>query len=246
MTSRVLVYRRKPSEGAVALVNELRTRGVEAMKVRNLRRLRDDDLLVCWGEYVETEHPFVLNNVPVLDKYEELEALKAAEVPTVAFSEGYVEDWLRRSKYHSQARDLLNGVGRADYYVRRENFDREVRVHVWRGVSTRAGVKVPVPGETSHDWIRSRGAGWRISYCGVNAAERRLAKAAVNALGLTYGAVDIARVVAEVPEHSTGVPVDVRSEGGPYRVLEVNRAPGLDGRTIEVYADRIINELEAT
>ena len=221
--SRVLVYRRKPSQSAVALADALREHGIDAKKVRSLRRARDDDTIVCWGEQASG----AINGSPLRNKLEELQTLQYHGVPTVEYTAcGEFTDgtWVPRSRFHTQGRDLsaLPGEIVADYWVKKEKIIREARVHVWQGASIRAGVKRPVPGETPHDWIRSRGCGWRIEYTGVNEREREIAKRAVAALGLDFGAVDVATTVED-----------------RVIVLECNRAPGLEGNTVEAYARAI-------
>jgi glutathione synthase/RimK-type ligase-like ATP-grasp enzyme len=76
----------------------------------------------------------------------------------------------------------------------------------------------------AHEWIRSFDSGWRIQYDEYksNKATRALAAQACDALGLQFGAVDIGR----------------RADGS-YLVLEVNRAPGIEGGTVERYATAI-------
>lgn len=227
---RVVIYRSRPSTGALRLAESLRGRGIQARKVRRLAttrygapRLTSDDLLICWGDVGPQDHPWSLNNIPIPNKLEELQVLKDADVPTVEFSTVVEEGWLPRSKYHSQGRDLTTPPTHPGYWVKREEFEYECRVHVWDGVSIRAGRKRPADGETPHEWIRSRSNGWVVDYSlPIHRRERDAAKAAVTALGLLFGAVD----VGVLPN-------------GEARVLEVNRAPGLEGNTVEKYADVI-------
>jgi glutathione synthase/RimK-type ligase-like ATP-grasp enzyme len=113
-----------------------------------------------------------------------------------------------------------------DYWVKREHLTEEYRVHVFDGASIRAGVKIPRAGVSPHEWIRSWDGGWMISYEGVSNAHRNLAKKAVESLGLIFGAVDIGR-----------------KADGSLIVLEVNRAPGLEGNTINAYANAIVRYL---
>lgn len=141
------------------------------------------------------------------------------------------EQWLPRSNNHVGGRDLLGtGVVRADYYSKKENITEEYRIHMLRGKSIRAGVKRAATtrpdGRTApHEWIRSFDAGWKIHYEGFRStdAQRAIAKAAIEALGLDFGAVDI------------GLKAD-----GTLIVLEVNRAPGVEGGTATAYATKFI------
>lgn len=81
-----------------------------------------------------------------------------------------------------------------------------------------------------HPWVRSFDAGWRISYGAqhdiIRNTHRDLAKRAVTALGLDFGAVDIGLV--QTPRGVTAA------------VLEVNLAPGLDDGPIEAYVRHIL------
>lgn len=136
-----------------------------------------------------------------------------------------VGEWLARTFNHVGGTDLMRGATVGDFYVKKENITREFRIHSFDGKSIRAGVKQQVTdGSTVHPWIRSYDGGWRISYDGVTSrqAHRDLAHSAVRALGLTFGAVDIAELA-----------------DGRLIVLECNRAPGLDGGTITKYAEAV-------
>lgn len=142
------------------------------------------------------------------------------------FTEAPSAEWLPRSNSHVGGNDLLHPPNSPDYWVKKENIRREFRVHSFLGQSIRAGVKVPREVDfPNHDWIRSWQAGWRISYDGSTTRQRHrdLAASACRALGLQFGAVDI----GELPD-------------GRAIVLEVNRAPGLEGGTIAAYATAIL------
>lgn len=135
--------------------------------------------------------------------------------------------WLPRLNYHVGGGDLLSPPTEPDYWVKKENLIAEFRVHSFLGASIRAGKKVPIEGDPlrpPHSWIRSLQSGWKISYDGVSVRQlhRNLAHSAVSALGLDFGAVDLG----------------LRDDGSLI-VLEVNRAPGLDGGTITAYATAI-------
>lgn len=134
-------------------------------------------------------------------------------------------EWLPRLRNHVGGGDLLRPLTNPDFYVKKETLLHEYRVHSFLGRSIRSGRKVPRDGYPNpHPWIRSHEAGWRISYDGasVRQAHRDLAHQAVDALGLQFGAVDI----GERADRS-------------LLVLEVNRAPGLEGGTIDAYANAI-------
>lgn len=130
-------------------------------------------------------------------------------------------NWIGRLRNHVGGNDLLNPPNAPEYFVKRENIVEEFRIHSFLGRSIRAGKKVAREGMTPHEWIRSWDGGWKILYDGVSAKNkhREIARNAVKALGLDFGAVDI------------GVRAD-----GSLIVLEVNRAPGIEGGTVNAYA----------
>lgn len=134
-------------------------------------------------------------------------------------------EWLPRLLNHTGGEDLLDPPDEPEYFVKRDNFVKEYRIHSFNGKSIRAGIKAPRDGfATPHAWIRSWDGGYRIKYDGVSSKQRHrdLAHQAVAALGLTFGAVDI----GERADRS-------------LVVLEVNRAPGVEGGSVEVYAGAI-------
>lgn len=151
------------------------------------------------------------------------------------------EGWLGRRLDHVGGNDLLQPTTAPQYWSKKEQFVKEYRVHSFFGKSIRAGVKIIrdgyfIPGTThpsgpqyngqqANPWIRSWDGGWMISYADDFAtgkkkqAIRDISHAAVTALGLNFGAVDIGELA-----------------DGTLVVLEVNRAPGIELGTIEAYA----------
>lgn len=179
-------------------------------------------------EFVQLREPS--RNQPFVDGVDQLVrsllALQAqAVVPApVAQIVEQQATWLGRLRNHVAGNDLLNPPQTPHYYVKKLPLVAEYRVHSFRGVSIRAGKKVKIEGAPSHEWVRSLLGGWKISYDGVSIKQRHrdLAHLAVQALGLDFGAVDLGE-----------------DAGGKMVVLEVNRAPGLDGGTITAYANAI-------
>jgi hypothetical protein len=156
-----------------------------------------------------------------------LQAALAAPVPAAQPA----EQWLPRMNDHVGGNDLLNmpARGRADFFSKFEEIVEEYRVHSFDGRSIRAGRKIPRTAEqgftgTPHPWIRSYEGGWWISYDNFESTPsmRELARAACEALHFDFGAVDIGR-----------------KANGDLLVLEVNRAPGLEGNTVNHYAEAI-------
>lgn len=147
-------------------------------------------------------------------------------------------NWIGRDANHVGGADLLNPTTAPDYWAKKETFTAEFRVHSFNGRSIRAGKKEhridpewTRSGRTPSDWVRSWDGGWRIVYDGVSSKQRHrdIAHAAIAALGLQFGAVDI----GERADRS-------------LVVLEVNRAPGLDGGTIPCYATAITGWMNGT
>ena len=223
------------------------------------------DVIVCWGVSLPARPDTkIVNGCPMVNKLDAALKLKEAEVPTVEVSrtrptvtpvpdhihvaaanytriqlrelmrgiqifldspEPALRTWLPRKLNHIGGHDLLRPPTRPDYWTQKENLVREYRVHMFKGNSIRAGVKIPVVDDRPvHEWIRSLEAGWRINYDGFTSSTemRQLAVRAVKTLGLQFGAVDI------------GEKAD-----GSLLVLEVNRAPGLEGGTVDAYARAI-------
>lgn len=112
----------------------------------------------------------------------------------------------------------------APLYTRYVKKDREFRVH-----ATTKGViltqrKIRDPGREPTNWqIRSHQNGFIFAVKNVepNEARDKLAMAALEVMGLDFGAVDIIE------------------KAGQFYVLEVNTAPGLEGNTLKVYADAL-------
>jgi hypothetical protein len=126
---------------------------------------------------------------------------------------------------HTQARDLRANLRQGDYYVQIIPITHEFRFHVFNGQSIRAGEKVPRPGATADPVFRTHDTGWIMDYANrphLRAQDREIAKRAVASLGYAFGAVDL------------GI-----TTGGRAVVFEVNAAPGLEGGTIEKYADAV-------
>lgn len=230
------IFTPRRSAGARAIVDGLREAGLPARKIGTASRLvQPGDVVVGWGSAVlgnAARDVLVLNPDGPMPKYGELTTLAEAGVPAVEVSRTRREGWLPRRNNHQGGTDLLH-PGRADYYVKKVDTIREYRIHIFtlpgqEPVSIRAGMKVHREGFTApHPWIRSYDGGWRLSYGEwwretLLQRTRDTAKRAVKALGLDFGAVDI------------GTTPDGRDV-----VFEVNRAPGLEGGTIDAYVQKI-------
>lgn len=256
------VFCPRKSEGAFELVKALgavRLRRFDGMDFwdKNRRfKLSPEDAIICWGANCpDLDGVRVLNGSSgLVNKYEEIMTLSRAGVPTIGIfpKNPGRPGWYARTENHIGGSDLLSGLVQGDYWVQRDTFVNEYRIHSFAGRSLRAGRKViregfrPMPesqawrpdAHMAHPWIKSFDGGWRIRYDGFQstAAMRSVAHMAVKALGLTFGAVDIGE-----------------KEDGTFRVFEVNRAPGIEGNTIASYAEAIglwlkgeLNEVRGT
>jgi hypothetical protein len=132
--------------------------------------------------------------------------------------------WLPRVYNHVGGADLLQPPATAEYWVKKEAIQAEVRIHSFNGKSIKAGSKQPREGVQQHPWVRSYDGGWRIVYDNFESteAQRKLAHKAVKTLGLNFGAVDLGQ-----------------KADGTWIVLEVNRAPGLADGSVATYAAAI-------
>lgn len=224
------LYCPRKSDSARELVAWINGNGGEAIKQGRYFVASEDDLIVNWGSgVIQAPGMRILNPRTIGNKYKELQALSAAHVPCPQSILGMpgAAGWLARRLHHHEANDLLAGLEVGDYYVKYVETVREFRVHSFRGVSIRAGLKVPRT-DNPHPRFRSWRAGWKLSYGAdcqavLTQAIRDLAHKAVAALQYDFGAVDIG----------------IDTAGKPF-VFEVNSAPGLEGGTIAAYGRRIL------
>jgi hypothetical protein len=178
--------------------------------------------------------PILLGTAQLEDVLRRLQATLRAPAPQAPLV--VQGEWLARRNNHVGGNDLLANLqpNAAEYFSRKEEFVEEFRIHSFVGKSIRAGKKVPrddgFPG-TPHTWIRSWDGGWRIVYTDITGTRglRDLAHAAVKALGLDFGAVDIGQ-----------------KANGELVVLEVNRAPGLSDGTAAKYSEAILRYVANT
>lgn len=248
------VYCPRGSDGAFALVKALpatRLRKFDGLnfwdKAKPIKP-EPGSAIICWGCMLPNLDGFkVLNSQQHkwVDKYQQAVALQQADIPTIAtipvghYSAARMIEagYIKRTKDHTGGLDLLNPNTTPEFWVKKQNFKAEYRIHSFNGRSIRAGQKVPIEGFTPveerrwkanagllHPWVRSWDGGWKVSYNNFKstAPMRALAAKAVKALGLTFGAVDIAE-----------------DQSGQLWVLEVNSAPGIEGNTIEAYKKAI-------
>lgn len=230
----------RASDSAIALRDALRAQGIRCYKskpnvadyVRFATRTQPGDLLVNWGAPRTASRGIkVLNSARFLNKRDQLIKLAQHGIPCPEVFDEPGNGRIGRSFRHQCGRDIINNTGR-DYWTQWLTFNHEIRVHVFQGLAIHTGLKVPRI-SNPNPRIRSYDAGWKIDYSQADKIKkdrRELAKRAVAALGLDFGAVDIG----------------VTPTQGPA-VIEVNTAPGLEGGTIDAYVKqimRVINESE--
>lgn len=238
------VIRNKFTDAEVLRAANVRT--IEVSRTRPtapVARPQTDPMLALWetaqdlaGDFTEIEAPSrtpiliagINGLVTALTNLNRGLSVAAPAPVTVQVTDGGT--WLPRMNNHIGGNDLLAAPATPDYFVRRLNLTNEFRIHSFDNRSIRAGRKVlrdgftvnsTTPATRASEWIRSFDGGWRINYDGFEStrAQRELAAAACTALGLTFGAVDIGQLA-----------------DNSLVVLEVNRAPGLEGNSLTSYA----------
>lgn len=186
------------------------------------------------------------------DKVVCLEALRGCEetenhIPrfctTFEEAEAFIEEgevvYCRTLSRGSQGRGIVVATTQeelvpAPLYTCKVEVSREVRVHVFKGEVLHFAQKKKMGAERREEEgilevnedIRSHKNGWIFSIVDVEVPEEAQSAAvgAVNALGLDFGAVDMA----------------LTPQGG-CKIYEINSAPGLEGTTLERYRDAISN-----
>ena len=253
---RIRMRRHGPSAGGRAVA---RAMGVRMLRLNNSRyRPRPRDVVINWGSSEPYSGCRVLN-VPeavarAVDKKITWRTLELNAVPTVTWTEDHAEAlrWMRENNERVLARRLLRGSqGRGITVYSRDGTEHsqpmyemgdeggvyvkafgnvlsneEFRVHVVGGEAIDAVQKKRRRGhESINPYIRSYNNGWVFCREGINVPPAVLDAAvrAVRALGLDFGAVDIAH----------------DPSSGHVCVYEVNSAPGVEGTTLESYANAL-------
>jgi len=238
----LLTYRRETSKTARRLAHTL----AEHVRLSASTSPHDADLIINWGaprvgsglclnhpdktinarNKLAATHTFAEAGLPVKHPYS-----KDDDVPVPAMA---------RKRFHQSARglwvcetqDALTNAWRAgaDYAQELINIKMEYRIHVFQGEIIRYCRKLPSvdnPGRIRairYGW-RFRGLRqerWRRSIC-------RISKAALEALDLDFGAVDIA----------------TDTDGNNW-LFEVNTAPGIDRSSLAVWVNALTNWINTT
>jgi glutathione synthase/RimK-type ligase-like ATP-grasp enzyme len=205
-------------------------------------RVKAGEIVINWGSSQAPE--FSLAGVTLLNqpaavgaasnKLKAFEKFKEAQIPTPEWTtdKAVAASWdhtlFARTKLTGHSGEGIvvcpKGEDIVDaplytYYIFKE---REYRVHVVREAVIDVQRKIKDPQRVPTSWkIRSHENGFIFARNGVDSDEKRdkIAVAAIKALGLDFGAVDM-----------------IADNFGNYYVLEVNTAPGLEGQTVDNYA----------
>ena len=206
------------------------------------------DIRINWGasSLKPTRGLVILNNVyPVIkasNKLLSFELFKEKNVACPEFTKDIevAKQWIK-DKEVVVCRTLLrshSGKGiviaktveqlvNAPLYVKYFNKSYEYRVHVFNGkVIDAVRKRKKNNAENYNRYIRCHNNGWVFCREGLVISDniKELAVNAVKALGLDFGAVDI-----------------VAKTNGEAKVLEVNTAPALEGKTLESYKKAILD-----
>lgn len=123
--------------------------------------------------------------------------------------------------------DTVDKLIDAPLYTLATKHKHEYRVHVFKGKVIDVQMKRKRNGALGGTGIRNHASGWVYARAEIAPPEELLLSSisAVSLLGLDFGAVDIGHRIID----------------NKFFVFEVNTAPGLEGTTLERYAQAIIN-----
>jgi len=204
-------------------------------------KIKPGDVVINWG----SSNPYHFFNVKILNNPEnvglatnKLKAFQKFEAEGVSIpryttdkkvAAGWEHVLFARTKLTGHSGEGIVVVDKGEeipdaplytFYIFKE---REFRVHVVNSKVIDTQRKIRDPNREVESWkIRSHQNGFIFARNGIHASQKRndLAIAACAALGLDFGAVDI-----------------IEDNKGNFYVLEINTAPGLEGQTIESYAN---------
>jgi len=183
-------------------------------------------------------HPLLVARA--INKLECLQRLNERGVTTPDFTtrRETAEEWVRSNKvvvaraqlrgHSGQGIEIVtpgNQVPNAPLYTKHVRHKDEYRIHVVNHETIYVTQKKKKQGENADPFVRSHKKGWVFVKIKRDVPEDVLnqAHAAVDALGLVFGAVDIAYRVKEQKAY----------------VLEVNTAPGLEGTTLTKWIEAL-------
>jgi glutathione synthase/RimK-type ligase-like ATP-grasp enzyme len=215
---------------------------------------RPNHIIINWGNGVfprwwRRDYERNVLNVPsfvgtATNKLRTLQALAAAGVRVPRFTQSRAEalDWQRQGNVIVCRTTLTGHEGRGIVLVREKEEEvpnaplytqhirhrHEYRVHVLGNTVIDVAQKLKrkdFDDDKRNSLLRNFRFGWVFAHQGVNAPEDVLnqAKMAVQALQLSFGAVD----------------VGYREKENQAYVFEINTAPGIEGTTVERYAEAL-------
>lgn len=222
--------KRVPLSGGAKLLAAALT--LAGAKVTFGSEYRDGALNVGWGRGGGD-----LNKQLPPHKLWELAKAKEAGVPVVPFTVDFEatqgDTWFGRALRHTQGTDIFvlgpgvirDRVPPRDFWTKKIDKRREYRVHVFDGLAVRSGTKRKENGDfedTQPIWNLSHGFQIRYEHSAPVGA-KNVAKAAVEAMDLDFAAVDV-----------------IEDQNGRFYMLEVNCRPGLHGKTVDKYVEKIL------
>lgn len=214
---------------------------------------KNGDVVVNWGRSsiwkYENKVKMVNNPEIVADAVDKICCLEILSASGISIVESTTdkrdaEDWIHNGSV-VYCRTVLNGhsgqgiviantkeeLVPAPLYTKGIGKCREYRIHVIGGEAVLIAQKKRRNGGDADGAIKNHGSGWVYSTNDIKPISDVVIQTAVQsveALGLDFGAVDIA------------------TRNDNYFVFEVNTAPGLHGKTLEVYAERLDKLVKTT
>lgn len=209
-------------------------------------RYRPHHIVINWGSGRPFQGQIRFNQPAAVaqacNKLTTFEVLKNANIPTCEWtrSKAIAEQWLNNNSivyarttahghagegidvYTNSQQEILN---RYQFFTKRFNTKREFRVHVINGEAVQVQEKKRRNNATNlNEFIRSHRNNWVFCINNLSPIPDQVnstAIRAVAALGLDFGGVDIAI-----------------NSLGDVCVFEVNTAPGIEGSTLQIYANK--------
>lgn len=237
---KIWVYSGRPSESAALLVNV-----GDFYRMKYGKYWKPGDLIINWGN---TGQPpfgkFTLNQPEAValavNKLKTFKILAGHNIPTVPWTSNraIAKEWQDQGAT-IVARKVLTGhegngiiivekgneLVEAPLYTKYIFKEKEFRVHATQTSVIDTQWKIRDPKREPKSWkIRSYGNGFIFQRKNIVPSAKRdaLAISAIKALGLDFGALDI-----------------IEDKHGNFFVLEINTAPGIEGTTVELYANAL-------
>jgi hypothetical protein len=231
------IFSGRPSNGVHQLI---KTNQFKRMKLG--KQWKPGDVTINWGssQFPPAGGDLVLNSPTAvafaIDKKLTFAILSGKDVPTIPWTanKAIAQEWLSEGSVIVVRKVLTGSSGEGIIIIEKEDKlieaplytkyiykQQEFRVHCTKTKVFDTTRKIRDPKRTPTSWkIRSWKNGFIFSRK-VEMDEQRdqVALAAITALGLDFGAVDL-----------------VQDKHGKYYILEVNTAPGIEGQTIQRYA----------